>query len=31
MKGELEQEQKHLEDLQESARKQGFGSSVYEP
>jgi hypothetical protein len=31
MKGQLEQEQKHLEDLQESARKQGFGSSVYEP
>ncbi|MGA1987631.1 MAG: hypothetical protein ABSG72_15300 [Candidatus Sulfotelmatobacter sp.] len=31
MKGQLEQEQKRLEDLQESARKQGFGSSVYEP
>jgi hypothetical protein len=31
MKGELEQQQKLLEDLQESARKQGFGSSVYDP
>ena len=31
MKGQLEEQQKHLEDLQESARKQGFGSSVYEP
>ncbi len=31
IKGQLEQEQKRLEDLQESARKQGFGSSVYEP
>jgi hypothetical protein len=31
MKGQLEQEHKHLEDLQESARRQGFGSSVYEP
>jgi hypothetical protein len=31
MKGELEQQQKQLEDLQESARKQGFGSSVYDP
>jgi hypothetical protein len=31
MKGQLEQERKRLEDLQESARKQGFGSSVYEP
>jgi hypothetical protein len=31
MRGELEQQQKQLEDLQESARKQGFGSSVYDP
>lgn len=31
MKHQLEDQQKHLEDLQESARKQGFGSSVYDP
>jgi hypothetical protein len=31
MKGQLEEEKKRLEDMQESARKQGFGSSVYEP
>jgi len=31
MKADLEQQQKQLEDLQESARKQGFGSSVYDP
>lgn len=31
MKTELEQQQKQLEDLQESARKKGFGSSVYDP
>jgi hypothetical protein len=31
MKQQLEQEQKRLEDLQESARRQGFGSSVYDP
>jgi len=31
MKAELEQQQKRLEDLQEAARKQGFGSSVYDP
>jgi hypothetical protein len=31
MKAELEQQKKHLEEMQESARKQGFGSSVYEP
>lgn len=31
MKAQLEQQQKRLEDLQESARKQGFGSSVYDP
>lgn len=28
---QLEQQQKRLEELQESARKQGFGSAVYEP
>jgi hypothetical protein len=31
MKSQLEQQQKALEDLQESARKQGFGSAVYDP
>jgi len=31
MKQQLEQSQKQLEDLQDMARKQGFGSSVYEP
>jgi hypothetical protein len=31
MKQQLEEQQKRLEDLQESARKQGFGSSVYDP
>ncbi len=31
MKAELEEQQKRLEDLQESARKKGFGSSVYDP
>jgi chromosome segregation ATPase len=31
MKQQLDEQQKRLEDLQESARKQGFGSSVYEP
>ena len=31
MKGDLEQQQKWLEDLQEAARKQGFGSSIYDP
>jgi hypothetical protein len=31
MKQQLEEQQKRLEDLQESARKQGFGSAVYEP
>jgi hypothetical protein len=31
MKNELEQQQKQLEETQESARKQGFGSSVYDP
>jgi hypothetical protein len=31
MKGQLEQQQKMLEDLQDRARKQGYGSSVYDP
>jgi hypothetical protein len=31
MQQQLEEQQKRLEDLQESARKQGFGSSVYDP
>jgi DNA repair exonuclease SbcCD ATPase subunit len=31
MQAQLEQQQKRLEDLQESARKQGFGSAVYDP
>lgn len=31
MKAQLEQQQKQLEDMQEAARKQGFGSSVYDP
>jgi hypothetical protein len=31
MKQQLDQAQKQLEDLQDAARKQGFGSSVYEP
>ena len=31
MKSQLEQQQKSLEDLQDMARKQGFGSSVYDP
>jgi len=31
MKAQLEQQQKRLEELQESARKQGFGSAVYDP
>lgn len=31
MKAQLAEQQKRLEDLQESARKQGFGNSVYEP
>jgi len=31
MRAQLEQQQKQLEDLQESARKRGFGSSVYDP
>jgi hypothetical protein len=31
MKAQLEEQQKHLEDLQDQARKQGYGSSVYDP
>ncbi len=31
MKSQLEQQQKMLEDLQDGARKQGYGSSVYDP
>jgi hypothetical protein len=31
MKAQLEQQQKKLEEMQESARKQGFGSQVYDP
>ncbi len=31
MKSQLDELQHHLEEMQESARKQGFGSSVYEP
>jgi hypothetical protein len=31
MKQQLDQAQKQLEDLQDTARKQGFGSSVYDP
>jgi len=30
LKAELEEQKQRLEDLQESARKQGFGSSVYD-
>jgi hypothetical protein len=31
MRAQLDEQQKHLEEMQESARKEGFGSSVYEP
>jgi hypothetical protein len=31
MKAQLEEQQKALEEMQESARKEGFGSSVYDP
>lgn len=31
MKAQLEEQKKQLENMQESARKQGFGSAVYEP
>jgi hypothetical protein len=31
MRGQLELQKKQLEDMQEAARKQGYGSSVYDP
>jgi hypothetical protein len=31
MQGQLEDQKKRLEDMQESARKQGYGSAVYDP
>ena len=31
MKSQLEEQQKALEAMQESARKEGFGSTVYDP
>ena len=31
LKGQLEQQQHRLEDMQETARKQGFGNAVYDP
>lgn len=31
MKAQLEEQQKALEEMQEAARKEGFGSSVYDP
>ena len=31
MQSELEQQKKKLEDMQEAARKQGYGNAVYEP
>jgi chromosome segregation ATPase len=31
MRTQLEEQKKQLDEMQESARKQGFGSSVYEP
>jgi hypothetical protein len=31
MKTQLDEQKKRLEEMQETARKQGFGSSVYEP
>jgi chromosome segregation ATPase len=31
MKAQLEEQQKRLDDMQEDARRQGFGSSVYDP
>lgn len=31
MKGQLQELQKHLEEMQESARKEGFGSTVSDP
>lgn len=31
MQAELEEQKKKLDDMQEGARKQGYGNSVYEP
>jgi hypothetical protein len=31
MKAQLEDQQKRLEDMQEAARQQGYGSAVYDP
>jgi hypothetical protein len=31
MQAQLEDQKKRLDDMQESARKQGYGSSVYDP
>lgn len=31
MRAQLEDQKKHLEDMQETARRQGYGSSVYDP
>jgi hypothetical protein len=31
MKAQLDEAQKHLDEMQEKARQQGYGSSVYEP
>ena len=31
MKAQLEEQKHHLEEMQEQARKQGFGSSIYDP
>ncbi|HYM76886.1 MAG TPA: hypothetical protein VE377_12990 [Candidatus Dormibacteraeota bacterium] len=31
MKAQLEEQQKHLEEMQDTARKQGFGSAIYDP
>jgi hypothetical protein len=31
MQAQLEEQKKHLDEMQESARKQGYGSSIYDP
>jgi len=31
MKAQLEDKKKNLEEMQESARKQGYGTSIYDP
>ena len=31
MQAQLDEQKKHLDEMQESARKQGYGSSVYDP